>query len=106
MSQSEVIDLVVSEAETTSISDTAVTIINETKAFGEKWDAKLSFDPPKVEEDLIVFLAKRKQTNLTKLRVTILEDGGIAVGNAIKGKRKADLIFRITYKQKGGARRP
>jgi hypothetical protein len=106
MSQSEVIDIAVSESEAMSVSETAAKIISETKAFGDKWNAKLSFDPKDVEEDFIIFLTKRKQTNLTKLRVTILEDGGIAVGDSIKGKRKADLIFRITYKPKGGARRP
>ena len=104
MSQSEVIDVVVSEAEVTSISEVASKIVDETKSFAERYDAPLSFDPQKVEEDLIIFLTKRKKVDLTKLRVTILEGGDVEFGDSVRGRRKADLIFRIIYKPQGGLR--
>ena len=45
-----------------------------------------------------IFLAKRRILNLTELRVSVL-DGEVEVGDRITGGRKADLIFRITYKE-------
>jgi len=104
MSQSEVIDVVVSEAEATSISEVASKIVNETASFANKWNVPIPYDLQKIEEDLIIFLTKRKQTNLTKLRVTVLEDGDVEFGDTVRGKRKADLIFRIVYKSQGGPR--
>ncbi|MCW4010029.1 MAG: hypothetical protein NWF05_05360 [Candidatus Bathyarchaeota archaeon] len=102
MSESEVIDIAVSESEATSISETASRIVNETKSFAKRYNTNMPFDPQKVEEDLIIFLTKRKKVNLTKLRVTILEDGNVGFGDTIEGNRKADLIFRINYKPHGG----
>jgi hypothetical protein len=104
MSQSEVVDIVVSEAEATSISEVASKIVDETKSFAAKWNTPIPYDLQKIEEDLIIFLTKRKKTNVTKLRVTILEGGGIEVGDNVRGQRKADLIFRIAYKPQGGLR--
>ncbi len=104
MSQSEVVDIVVSEAEATSISEIASKIVNETKDFADRYGAALSFDPEKLEEDFIVFLTKHKKVDLTCLRVTVLEGGDIEFGDKIKGRRKADLIFRIAYKPQGGSR--
>jgi hypothetical protein len=105
MSQSEVVDIVVSEAEVMSISEVASKIVNETAAFADKWNVPIPYDLQKIEDDLLVFLTKRKQTNLTKLRVTVLEDGDVNFGDTVKGKRKADLIFRIIYKTQGSPRR-
>jgi hypothetical protein len=104
MSESEVIDIVVSQAEATSISEIASKIVTETKDFANRYGAALSFDPEKLEEDFIVFLTKHKKVDLTRLRVTVLEGGDVEFGDKIKGKRKADLIFRIVYKQQGGSR--
>jgi hypothetical protein len=104
MAESQVVDIVVSEAEAASISEVASKIINETASFANKWNVEIPYDLQKIEEDLIIFLTKRKQTNLTKLRVTVLEDGDVAFGDTVSGKRKADLIFRIVYKPQGGPR--
>jgi hypothetical protein len=104
LSQSEVVDIVVSEAEATSISEVASKIVNETKSFAEKYNTPLPFDPQKVEEDFIVFLTKRKKVGLTRLRVTIMESGEVEFGDTLRGQRKADLIFRIVYKNQGGLR--
>lgn len=104
IAQSEVVDIVVSEAEATSISEVASKIVDETASFANKWNVPIPYDLQKIEEDLIIFLTKRKQTNLTKLRVTVLEDGDIGFGDTVRGKRKADLIFRIVYKSQGSPR--
>jgi hypothetical protein len=104
VAESQVVDIVVSEAEAASISEVASKIVNETADFANKWNVEIPYDLQKIEEDLIIFLTKRKQTNLTKLRVTVLEDGDVEFGDTVKGKRKADLIFRIVYKAHGGPR--
>jgi hypothetical protein len=104
MAESQVIDMVVSEAEATSISEVASKIVNETKSFADKWNVPIPFDLQKIEEDLIIFLTKRKQTKLTKLRVTVLEDGNVEFGDTIHGQRRADLIFQIIYKPQGSPR--
>ena len=102
MSKAEVIDLVVSEAEVQSIAQVAARIVEEIRRFAERWHVAIPYDMNEIEEDLIVFLTKRKVVNLRKIRVGILEGGNIAIGDSISGKRRADLIFRIIYK-KGGA---
>jgi hypothetical protein len=104
VAESQVIDIVVSEAEAASISEVASKITNETASFANKWNVPIPYDLQKIEEDLIIFLTKRKQTNLTKLRVTVLEDGDVEFGDTVRGKRKADLIFRIVYKPQGSPR--
>jgi hypothetical protein len=104
MAESQVIDVVVSEAEATSISEVASKITSETASFANKWNVPIPYDLQKIEEDLIIFLTKRKETNLTKLRVTVLEGGDVEFGDTVRGKRKADLIFRIVYKPQGSPR--
>ena len=100
MSQSQVIDLAVSQVETASISETASRMKKEAARFSHKWDAQMPIPPDRLEDDAIIFLAKRKQTMMTALRITALEDG-IATGDTLSGQRKADLIFKISYKQGG-----
>lgn len=105
MSEAEVINLAVSETEVQSISTVAAKIVEEIKNFAEKHGVAIPYDIQKIEEDLIIFLTKRKVVNLRKIRVGILEGGGMIIGDTITGKRRADLIFRIIYKE-GGARTP
>lgn len=102
MSEAEVIDLAVSEAEVQSISSVASRMVEEIRKFAEKWRVSIPYDIQRIEEDFIIFLTKRRIVNLRKVRVGILEGGDVQIGDIISGKRKADLIFRIVYK-KGGA---
>jgi len=97
-SESQVIDMVVSGTEVRSISEVASRIVQEILTFARKHGVENQFDPQRMEEDLIIFLAKRRILNLTELRVSVL-DGEVEVGDRITGGRKADLIFRITYKE-------
>jgi len=100
MSQTEVIDLAVSAVEVRSISTIASLIANEVLRFAKKHGVADQYNRDKLEEDVALFLVKRRVVGLEELRVSILEDGA-NVGGTLRGRRLADLIFRIRYKEGG-----
>ena len=67
-------------------------------ALARKYGVEDQFDRKSFEEDLAIFLVKRKIVGLRELRVSVLEGGDIRVGDVIRGKRRADLIIRLHYK--------
>jgi len=98
MSGAEVIDLAISSTEVQSISQTITAIIQAILAFANKYGVGDQFDVKRMEDDFAIFLVKRKVVNLRELRVSVLEDGGIQLGDTVTGKRRADLFIRLHYK--------
>jgi hypothetical protein len=104
MSQTQVVDVAISTTEVKSIADVAAKIVHEIKDFAKYYGVEDQFDPRKLEEDLIIFLVRRKILDLRELRVSVLEGGDIRLGNTIRGSRRADLLIRIHYKKGGKGR--
>jgi hypothetical protein len=102
MSQTEVVELTVSEAEVESVAGAASFINKHTKRFSSKHGVANQYNERTTEDDLIVYIAKRDIVQLQELEVSVLEDGAKDKGNTIQGKRKADLIFRINYAPSAG----
>jgi|GEM_PF-3041271 hypothetical protein len=100
MSEVEVVNLAVSAAEVRSISEIATLIADEILKFAEKYGVADQYNRDRLEEDVALFLVKRKVVGLEELRISILEDGA-SIGDSLTGKRIADLIFRIRYKEGG-----
>ena len=99
MSEVESVTLTISEAEVKSVSEVAQRIVNEIERFARKHGVEDQFDKRQLLEDLYVFLVERHVVGLEELRVSILEDGSITADNVIKGRRVADLIFKIAYRE-------
>jgi len=99
MSEAESITLTISESEVRSISEVAKRIVVEIEEFARKHGVQDQFDKRQLLEDLYVFLVERHVVGLEELRVSILEDGSISTDNVISGRRIADLIFRIVYRE-------
>jgi len=73
--------------------------IQELLGFARKYGVADQFDPKRMEEDLAIFLVKRRVVNLTELRATVLEGGDIQLGDTIRGARRGDLLIRLHYKE-------
>jgi len=99
MSETEVLDLTIATAEVKSINEVVTAIVQALQNFAQKYGVADQFNSKQIEEDLAIFLVKRRVVNLTELRATILEGGDIQLGNTIKGNRKADLIVKLHYKE-------
>ena len=99
MSETEVIDIAVSSAEVKSISEVITVIIQALLGFAAKYGVSDQFDAKRMEEDLAIFLVKRRVVGLTELRATILEGGDIQLGDTVSGNRRADLLIRLHYKE-------
>lgn len=100
MSATETINLTINMAEVQSISDVATIVANEIQKFANKHGVGDQHNRKATEADMIYFMAKRKKLGLERLEVHVLEDGEIAVGS-FRGKRKATLVFNITYAGRG-----
>jgi len=98
MSQTETVEVAVSATEVKSLSEIVSIITQEIETFARKYGVEDQFDRKSFEEDLAIFLVKRKIVGLRELRVSVLEGGDIRVGDVIRGKRRADLIIRLHYK--------
>jgi hypothetical protein len=104
MSETQVVDVAISTTEVKSIADVAAKLAEEITEFAKYYGVGDQIDPKKLEEDFIIFLARRKVLDLRELRVSVLEGGEIQLGNTIRGSRRADLIIRIHYKKGGKGR--
>ncbi|MGH9921372.1 MAG: hypothetical protein ACRD38_01325 [Nitrososphaerales archaeon] len=96
MTATETIDLTINATEVRSVNDVASIIANTLQQFADKHGVKDQYDQERMEQDMIFFLVKRNDVNLTRLRAYILEDGSVAVGN-VSGRRKAELLINIQY---------
>ena len=96
--QAEVVEVAVSATEVRSISEVVSIITQEIKAFAEKHGVLDQFNEKSFEEDLAIFLVKRRIVDLRELRVSVLEGGDVQIGDVIRGNRRADLIIRLHYK--------
>jgi len=99
MSETEVIDLAISSTEVRSLSEVIAIIVQALLGFAQKYGVADQFDAKRMEEDLAIFLVRRRVVNLTELRATILEGGDLQLGDTIRGNRKADLLIRLHYKE-------
>ena len=103
MSSTEVTSLTVNATEVRCVSDIASIAANRIQQFAEKYGTGEQYNRQRIEQDLIFFMVKRNDLNLTQLEVHILEDGEVAVGS-FNGRRKASLILNFNYLGKGYSR--
>lgn len=96
MSATEVVDLTINATEVRSINDVSALIVSKIGQFANHYGVGDQFDAKTTEEDMSLFLVKRRQLGLEQLTVHILEDGEVAVGS-FAGRRKATIVFNINY---------
>jgi len=96
MSTTEVVNLTIDATEVRSVNEVATIIANTLQDFASRHGVSDQYDRERTEEDMVWFLVKRGDLNLTRLEAHILEDGTVAVGK-VSGNRTADLFINIRY---------